>query len=79
MDAAQLYSKITNYFSKLKIQKLYFMKNSAMNAETFPPVMPNKKGVIDCHLLVKYGKEMKTISRSVLYFEFKNYNKPEGS
>lgn len=51
------------------------MKNTILDAESFPPVMPNKKGVFDAHLLVKYGKEMQAISHSVVYFEFKNANK----
>lgn len=51
------------------------MKNSALDAETFPPVMPNKKGYFDSYLLVKYGKEMMKICRLNLYFEFKNGHK----
>lgn len=50
------------------------MKNTALDAESFPPAMPNKKGFFDSYLLVKYGKEMKVISRTKLFFEFKNYN-----
>lgn len=48
------------------------MKNGALDAESFPPVMPNKKGFLDVYLLVKRGKKMKTISRTVAFFEFKN-------
>lgn len=53
---------------------MYFMKNTVLDAEIFPPVMPNKKGFFDSYLFVKYGKEMKTMSRIVVYFEFKNGN-----
>lgn len=48
------------------------MKNTAFNAESFPPVMPDKKGFIDYYFLVRYGKEMTTLFRLTLYFEFKN-------
>lgn len=53
------------------------MKYAGLNAENFPPVMPNKKGFFDCYLMVKYGKEMKTMVHIITYFQFKNANKKE--
>lgn len=50
------------------------MRNTSLDAENFPPVMPNKRGFVDSTVSVKYGKQMKPVGRIILYFEFKNPN-----